>query len=201
MPIPGLICQLPIPAADAAKDVRIATYYIWARLHRDGERGLAEGLALLAAGGTLRYATAASRPASRKMALEWLAGEKMLDSLARYPEVAKEDFANIVAALNQLSVSFTAWPEDQHSPSLMPLINALESRLAQSGGMNAVVPQNSSGRSGTVFPGGCAAGTDHHLRARPTRPGESAGPLSERTAAGLAFSTPADENPALGHGA
>lgn len=27
----------------------------------------------------------------------------------------------------------------------MPLINALESRLAQSGGMNAVVPQNSSG--------------------------------------------------------
>ncbi|HFI2719999.1 TPA: hypothetical protein ACGPXX_003261, partial [Escherichia coli] len=27
--------------------MRIATYYIWARLHRDGERGLAEGLALL----------------------------------------------------------------------------------------------------------------------------------------------------------
>ncbi len=125
--------------------MRIATYYIWARLHRDGERGLAEGLALLT-GLVERFGTQLlpSRPASRKMALEWLAGEKMLDSLARYPEVAKEDFANIVAALSQLTVSFTAWPEDQHSPSLMLLINALESRLAQSGGMNAVVPQNSS---------------------------------------------------------
>lgn len=29
----------------------------------------------------------------------------------------------------------------------------------------------------------------------------TAPPVSERTAAGLAFSTPADENPALGHGA
>ncbi len=84
--------------------MRIATYYIWARLHRDGERGLAEGLALLA-GLVERFGTQLlpSRPASRKMALEWLAGEKMLDSLARYPEVAKEDFANIVAALSQLT--------------------------------------------------------------------------------------------------
>lgn len=160
-----LICQLAESLLlTQAKDVRIATYYIWARLHRDGERGLAEGLALLT-GLVERFGTQLlpSRPASRKMALEWLAGEKMLDSLARYPEVAKEDFANIVAALNLLTVSFAAWPEDQHSPSLMPLINALESRLAQSGGMNAVVPQNSSGAS-TVIPGGCAAGTDHHLR-------------------------------------
>lgn len=142
-----LICQLAESLLlTQAKDVRIATYYIWARLHRDGERGLAEGLALLT-GLVERFGTQLlpSRPASRKMALEWLAGEKMLDSLARYPEVAKEDFANIVAALNLLTVSFAAWPEDQHSPSLMPLINALESRLAQSGGMNAVVPQNSSG--------------------------------------------------------
>ena len=141
-----LICQLAESLLlTQAKDVRIATYYIWARLHRDGERGLAEGLALLA-GLVERFGTQLlpSRPASRKMALEWLAGEKMLDSLARYPEVAKEDFANIVAALNQLTVSFAAWPEEQQSPSLMPLINALESRLAQSGGMNAVVPQNSS---------------------------------------------------------
>ena len=57
----GLICQLAESLLlTQAKDVRIATYYIWARLHRDGERGLAEGLALLSrTGGTLRYATAA----------------------------------------------------------------------------------------------------------------------------------------------
>lgn len=141
-----LICQLAESLLlTQAKDVRIATYYIWARLHRNGERGLAEGLALLA-GLVERFGTQLlpSRPASRKMVLEWLTGEKMLDSLARYPEVAKDDFADIIAALNLLTVSFSAWPEDQQPPSLMPLINALESRLAQSGGMNAVVPQNSS---------------------------------------------------------
>ncbi|ONG05547.1 type VI secretion system ImpA domain-containing protein [Escherichia coli] len=102
-----LICQLAESLLlTQAKDVRIATYYIWARLHRDGERGLAEGLALLS-GLVERFGTQLlpSRPASRKMALG---------------------------------------PEEQQFPSLMPLINALESRLAQSGGMNAVVPQNSS---------------------------------------------------------
>lgn len=48
------------------KDVRVATYYIWARLHRDGETGLADGLALLAGlisrfGETLYPLRAASR--------------------------------------------------------------------------------------------------------------------------------------------
>ncbi|CAH5692441.1 hypothetical protein AI2945V1_4333 [Klebsiella oxytoca] len=142
----ALICQLAESLLlTQAKDVRIATCYIWARLHRDGERGLAEGLALLA-GLVQRFGTQLlpSRPAGRKMALEWLTGEKILDSLARYPEVAKEDFANIVAALNLLVASFSTWPEEQQPPSLIPLIQALESRLAQSGGMNAVVPQNSA---------------------------------------------------------
>lgn len=148
----GLICQLAESLLlTQAKDVRIATYYIWARLHRDGERGLAEGLALLA-GLVERFGTKLlpSRPASRKLALEWLSGEKILDSLARYPEVAKDDFANIVAALNLLTASFTEWPEEQQPPSLMPLVIALESRLAQSGGMNAVVPQNSAAASVVV---------------------------------------------------
>lgn len=104
----ALICQLAESLLlTQAKDVRIATCYIWARLHRDGERGLAEGLALLA-GLVQRFGTQLlpSRPAGRKMALEWLTGEKILDSLARYPEVAKEDFANIVAALNLLDAFF-----------------------------------------------------------------------------------------------
>lgn len=80
--------------------MRIATYYIWARLHRDGERGLAEGLALLT-GLVERFGTQLlpSRPASRKMALEWLAGEKMLDSLARYPEVAKRILRTLLPLL------------------------------------------------------------------------------------------------------
>lgn len=148
----ALICTLAESLIlTQAKDLRIVTYYIWARLHRDGERGLAEGLALLA-GLVERFGTALlpSRPSSRKLVLEWLAGDKILDSLARFPEVAKADFSRIVAALNLLSVSFAAWTEDQQPPSLMPLIHALESRLAQSGGMNAVVPQNSAALSPPV---------------------------------------------------
>lgn len=82
----------------------------------------------------------------------------------------------------------------------MPLINALESRLAQSGGMNAVVPQNSSGVPAPSSP--VDAPQVQTITSGATySTSESAGPLSERTAAGLAFSTPADENPALGHGA
>ena len=144
--------------------MRIATYYIWARLHRDGERGLAEGLALLA-GLVERFGTQLlpSRPPAGKWRWSGWRGKDARQSCP-LPGSGKEDFANIVAALNQLTVSFAAWPEEQQSSSLMPLINALESRLAQSGGMNAVVPQNRQ-RSCTVIPGGCATGTDHHLRA------------------------------------
>lgn len=95
----ALICTLAESLIlTQAKDLRIVTYYIWARLHRDGERGLAEGLALLA-GLVERFGTALlpSRPSSRKLVLEWLAGDKILDSLARFPEVAKADFSRIVS--------------------------------------------------------------------------------------------------------
>lgn len=45
----GLICQLAEKVLiTVAKDVRVATYYCWARLHQDGETGFAEGLELLA---------------------------------------------------------------------------------------------------------------------------------------------------------
>ncbi len=45
-----LICQLAEKLLiTATKDIRVATYYAWARLHRDGEAGLADGLELLAA--------------------------------------------------------------------------------------------------------------------------------------------------------
>ena len=44
----GLICQLAEKLlTSAAKDIRVATYYCWARLHQDGEAGFVEGLELL----------------------------------------------------------------------------------------------------------------------------------------------------------
>ncbi|NYY79831.1 hypothetical protein DMH17_09975 [Raoultella planticola] len=40
----GLICTLAEKLlTGTAKDIRVATYYCWALLHRDGEAGFAEG--------------------------------------------------------------------------------------------------------------------------------------------------------------
>ncbi|MFL8991180.1 type VI secretion system protein TssA [Pseudomonas sp. QLc11A] len=126
------------------KDLRVATYYLWARLHKDGERGLADGLGLLAAL-VERYAgdVLPVRPNSRKLALEWLTSGKVLDSLSLYPEVVKAEAERTVAALAWLERGLQAWPQEQR-PQLGALYGALSARLAQSGGVDALVPQNSA---------------------------------------------------------
>lgn len=126
------------------KDLRVATYYLWARLHKDGEAGLADGLCLLAAL-VERFASDVLpvRATARKAALEWLAGSKVLDSLARYPQVDKAEAERTVAALVWLDKALGAWPQ-AHRPHLAPLHNALAARLVQAGGIDAVVPQTSA---------------------------------------------------------
>ncbi|WP_387691776.1 type VI secretion system protein TssA [Photorhabdus sp. RM71S] len=126
------------------KDVRVATYYVWARLHQEGERGLAEGLGLLAAL-TDRFGDGLlpRRASSRKAALEWLTGTKIQDSLSLYPEVNRVDFEHILASLALLEQVFATWDEDAR-PSLTEWVTILENRLAQSGGVDAVVPQTTA---------------------------------------------------------
>ncbi|PLR40812.1 type VI secretion system protein TssA [Chimaeribacter californicus] len=151
----ALVCELAEKLlTTVSKDVRVATYYIWARLHRDGEAGLAEGLMLLAGlvqqfGDTLHPL----RANSRKAALEWLSGSRMLDSLSLYPEVAKADFKHMTGALVLLEQGLAAW-EESARPQLSSLYAALENRLMQSGGLEAVVPQNSGSADSipTAFP-------------------------------------------------
>ncbi|WP_145567080.1 type VI secretion system protein TssA [Yersinia aleksiciae] len=141
----GLVCALAEKLLmGACKDVRVTTYYIWARLHIDGESGLADGLALLA-GLVQRFGDALhpQRGNSRKLALEWLAGSRVLDSLSLYPEVAKADFERIVGALVLIEESVVDWDESSR-PQFGGLYAALENRLMQSGGPDAVIPQNSS---------------------------------------------------------
>lgn len=133
------------------KDVRIVSYYLWARTQGDGEAGFADGLELLAAlldrfGGQ----TLPARPNSRRMALEWLASAKVLDGLSLFPEVVKAETQRTVAALAWLEQIFAAWPEAER-PGLGGLYAALGSRLAQSGGVHALVPQNSAAQSEPVL--------------------------------------------------
>jgi type VI secretion system protein VasJ len=125
------------------KDLRVVTYYLWARLHKDGEAGLADGLGLLAAL-MERYAADVLpvRPNARKIALEWLASSKVLDALLLYPQVIKSEAERTVAALAWLEQGLEAWPKEQR-PALGTLYGALSSRLARGGGVDTVVPQHS----------------------------------------------------------
>lgn len=124
-----------------AKDIRVATYYAWARLHRDGEAGLADGLELLA--GLIQRFGAGLHPQrerSRHAALEWLGSSRMLDSLSRYPEAGNPEMLRIAGAL-----LLTEQGEGRALPAA--LYTALENHLLTSGGPDAVVPQNVSDTS------------------------------------------------------
>ncbi|MEG5548723.1 type VI secretion system protein TssA [Enterobacter wuhouensis] len=143
----GLICQLAEKVlTTAAKDIRVATYYCWARLHQDGETGFAEGLELLA-GLLQRYGMQLhpQRERSRKPALEWLGGTRVLDSLSLYPEVVREDAQRTAGALLLITDSLETEPEASR-PELNALYSALGSRLLKAGGVDAVVPQNAGNR-------------------------------------------------------
>lgn len=74
----ALLCELAQKClCECARDIRVVTWYVLARLIRDGEKGLSEGLLLLVAMLT-RYGQACHprRPAARKAALEWLNSAK-----------------------------------------------------------------------------------------------------------------------------
>lgn len=128
-----LICQLAGQLLVTTKDIRIVTYYCWARLHQDGEAGLADGLELLA-GLLQRYGMQLypQRDRSRKAALEWLAGTRILDSLSLFPEVVREDARRTVGALLLIDDCLTTEPETSR-PDLQALWGALESRLIKGG--------------------------------------------------------------------
>ncbi|MBN4832548.1 type VI secretion system protein TssA [Enterobacter hormaechei] len=154
------------------KDIRVATYYAWARLHRDGESGLADGLELLA-GLLQRFGSQLhpQRGRSRKAALEWLGSSRMLDSLSRYPEVTRDDAERIAGAL-WLAEQAVAQTDAADRPQLSALYGALETRLLKSGGPDAVMPQNACEDSQASTPGnvpslaGIASGQELLTQAR-----------------------------------
>lgn len=150
-----LICRLAEKLLIATcKDIRVATYYTWARLRRDGEAGLADGLELLA-GLMQRFGTQLhpQRERSRTAALEWLGSSRMLDSLLLYPEVTKAEAGRIAGALWLIEQAVEQTAADDR-PQLGALYGALETRLLKSGGMDAVVPQNVSEGSHVTPPFG-----------------------------------------------
>ena len=148
------------------KDLRVATYYLWARVQGEGEKGLADGLSLLAAL-LERYAEGVLplRPNSRRQALEWLSSGKVLDCLLRFPEVVKAEAERTVAALAWLEHGLQLWPQEQR-PQLEGLHAALSARLTRAGGVDALVPQHSARASPQAQrPGDCKADFDRFMAA------------------------------------
>ena len=79
----ALLCELAQKClCECAKDIRVVTWYVLARLSRDGEKGLSEGLLLLVAM-LNRYGQTChpQRPVARKAALGWLNSAKVIDAL------------------------------------------------------------------------------------------------------------------------
>lgn len=140
----ALICQLAEKLlTSTSKDLRVVTFYAWARLHQDGETGLAEGLELLAAmlerfGSQLHPL----RARSCKTALEWLGSSRVTDSLSLYPEVDMAVMQRITGSLLLAEKCFQTL-DPQARPELAGLYRALDLRLVQSGGANSLVPQTS----------------------------------------------------------
>ncbi|MFB5077538.1 type VI secretion system protein TssA [Raoultella sp. C349492] len=148
----GLICQLAERLlTGVSKDLRVITFYVWARLHQDGEPGFSQGLELMASmlerfGRRLHPL----RDRSRKAALEWLGSSRVTNSLSLYPEVDMAIMQRIGAALLLSERSLQKFDEDAR-PDLGRLYQALDNRLVQNGGANSLVPQTSR-EEGAIAP-------------------------------------------------
>jgi type VI secretion system protein VasJ len=112
-----------------AKDARLAVYYVYGRLRRDGAEGVAAGFELLAAlvdrfGDTLLPA----RPGSRRAAFEWLCGSTFADRLDAVQGLSGPLLERALSALALISERIESWPEDAR-PVLAPLFRRFEGRI------------------------------------------------------------------------
>jgi type VI secretion system protein VasJ len=113
-----------------AKDLRVAAYYVYSRLRRDGARGVAEGMELLAAlidrfGDSVLPA----RPESRKAAVDWLTGNTFADRLDHVEGLTGELLERTVSAIALIDARTRAWPEAGR-PALAPLCARIERLIA-----------------------------------------------------------------------
>lgn len=113
----------------SAKDVRVAVYYVYGRMRRDGAEGVASGFELLSAlvdrfGESLLPA----RAETRKAALEWLAGNTFADRLDRVQGLTDTLLERTLSALALITERTAQWPETAR-PELDPLYRRFEGRV------------------------------------------------------------------------
>ncbi|PCE27313.1 type VI secretion system ImpA domain-containing protein [Paraburkholderia acidicola] len=133
-----------------SKDVRVAAFYVYGRMRRDGAEGVASGFELLSAlvdrfGETLLPA----RAEARKAALEWLAGGTFADRLDRVPGLSGELLERTLSAL-ALIVERTASWSDSARPELNALFRRFEGRVEVSQPSDDANREPSSGSAPSV---------------------------------------------------
>jgi type VI secretion system protein VasJ len=112
-----------------AKDMRVAVFYVYGRMRRDGAEGVASGFELLSAlidrfGETLPPA----RAESRKAALEWLAGGTFAERLDRVTGLSGVLLERTLSALALIAERTAQW-SDAGRPELDSLFRRFESRV------------------------------------------------------------------------
>lgn len=114
---------------EAAKDVRLAVYYVYGRMRRDGADGIGDGFELLSAL-IDRFGTQLlpARAESRKAALEWLAGATFTDRLDRVQGLIDAPLERTLSALALILERTAQWPEAAR-PALDGLFRRLEDRV------------------------------------------------------------------------
>lgn len=144
----GVLCRLAESILTRhARDIRVVTWYTMARLQRDGDTGLTDGILLLAA--MLEQAGRHCHPqrsTARLAALDWLNSEKVLDTFSRWPDVTREETARTAAALCLLETALKQLP-DAERPDFAGLLRRLETRLAGSGGLDTPVATSGQGHA------------------------------------------------------
>ncbi|WP_408500345.1 type VI secretion system protein TssA [Paraburkholderia sediminicola] len=110
------------------KDLRLAGYYVFARVRQDGAAGFADGLELAAALiDRFGPALLPARDEAKRTALEWVATARVLDQLDRHDAFAPADLERAMAALNLIMGRTGEWAEAAR-PNLQPLVSRFEGK-------------------------------------------------------------------------
>lgn len=146
----GIDCRLILDASERllkrqSKDLRVATYYIFAALRDRGLAGFSDGLEILC--GLLQKFDQSlwpKKPVQKRNALNWLSGERVLDTLKGTELSNSVDLKRTLSALMSLQHHFEGW-EESVRPSLFPLLQYFEESSVRFS-----LPQTSTGQNQEV---------------------------------------------------
>ena len=128
----GIDCRLILDASERllkrqSKDLRVATYYIFAALRDRGLAGFSDGLEILC--GLLQKFDQSlwpKKPVQKRNALNWLSGERVLDTLKGTELSNSVDLKRTLSALMLLQHYLEGMGRISTAPALFPLLQYFE---------------------------------------------------------------------------